>query len=81
MLEPSISQAQLQQNLDVMLADRWEIYRRLQELDIPCWYGEEKVLTVTINHVAAAIQVWSVMRSLNASRRDLILGLERCWKM
>ncbi|MGD1872746.1 MAG: Asr1405/Asl0597 family protein [Mastigocoleus sp.] len=81
MLEPSILQVKLQQNVDVELAARWEVYRRLQQLDIPCWCGVNQPLTVEINHVRAAIQVWSVMRSLNEGRQSLISSLERCWEL
>lgn len=64
--------------VEVNLADRWQVYKRLKELHIPCWCSANQPLTVEISNTAAAIQLWSVMRQLNASRQDLICTLKEC---
>lgn len=59
--------------------DRWQVYTRLQELNITCSCGMNQSLTVEISNVMAAIQLWSVVHQFTASRRELIQTLERCW--
>lgn len=61
-------------------ADRWQVYRRLQELDIPCWCETNQPLMVEIDNPLAAVQFWCVMRRLTASRQDLIWSLENSWQ-
>ncbi|WP_414549817.1 Asr1405/Asl0597 family protein [Anabaena sp. CCY 0017] len=61
-------------------ANRWQVYRRLQELDIPCCCEANQPLRVEINHPLAVVQLWSVMQQLTASRQELIWNLEDCWK-
>jgi hypothetical protein len=78
-LKPFISQPGITHIVDINLADRWQIFRRLQELDIPSWCDSHQPLTVAIATPTTAIQVWSVVRHFNASRHDLIRTLEQCW--
>ncbi|MEA5582503.1 hypothetical protein VB620_14280 [Nodularia harveyana UHCC-0300] len=66
--------------LGVEWLDRWPVYQRLKELDIPCWCEINQPLRVEINHPLAIVQVWSVMQQFRASRQDLIGSLENCWK-
>ena len=61
-------------------ADRWQVYKRLQELDIPCWCEANQPLRVEIKNPLAVVQLWSVMQQLTASRQELICNLEHCWK-
>ncbi|MEA5516114.1 Asr1405/Asl0597 family protein [Nodularia sp. UHCC 0506] len=61
-------------------ADRWQVHKRLQELDIPCWCEVNQPLRVEINHPLAIFQLWSVVQQLTASRQELICHLENCWK-
>lgn len=77
-LKPLSSQPEVSEILEVHLADRWRVYYRLQELAIPCWCATDRPLRVQINDVAAAIQLWSVLRQFTSSRQDLIWWLERC---
>ncbi|MGD1913859.1 MAG: Asr1405/Asl0597 family protein [Rivularia sp. (in: cyanobacteria)] len=72
-------QSQTKHVVEVSWADRWQVYRRLKELQIPCWCSTNEPLTVEIAHTTAAIQLWSVMRQLNASRQDLIITLKECF--
>ena len=78
-MEGSISNYSFKQVVEVSPIDRWEVYRRLQELEIPCQCQTNQALTVDIGSIAAAIQLWSVARQLNAKRQDSIEALERCW--
>ena len=66
--------------VEVNWADRWQVYHRLQALAIPCWCATDQPLRVDITHVAAAVQLWSVMKQLTAPRQELVRELERCWK-
>jgi hypothetical protein len=66
--------------IEVNWAERWQVYQRLQELDIPCWCEANEPLTAQIDNTLAAIQVWSVMRQFTLSRQELICTLELCWQ-
>jgi hypothetical protein len=66
--------------LEVDRVDRWQVYQRLQELDIPCWCETNQPLRVEINNPLAIVQLSSVMQRLRASRQDLIWSLEDSWK-
>jgi hypothetical protein len=73
------SEIEEKQVLEVNWADRWVVYHRLQQLNIPCWCETNQPLKVVISSPAAAIQLWSVVRQFTASRQDLISTLEFCW--
>lgn len=77
----SSSQPEVSQVLEIDWADRWQVYRRLQELAIPCQCATNQPLTVQIDNVAAAIQVWSVVRQITVPRCELACWLERCWQL
>ncbi|GAB1538022.1 hypothetical protein NUACC21_06780 [Scytonema sp. NUACC21] len=80
-MKPLTSQSHKEKyNLEVNWADRWQIYHRLQELDIPCCCETNQPLTVEISNVTDAIQVWSVVRQFTNSRQDLICALKKCWQ-
>lgn len=66
--------------VEVNWADRWQIYQRLQELDVPCWCEANQPLKVEIGNPTTAIQLWYVMRRFTASRQDLIRTLEYSWR-
>ncbi len=61
-------------------ADRWQVYQRLQELEIKCWCEPNQPLRVEIDNPLAVVQLWSVMQQLTASRQELICYLEHSWK-
>ena len=65
--------------VEVSWADRWYVYKRLQELAIPCTCAIDQPLQVQITNTLAAIQLWSISRQLNASRQELVKWLERQW--
>lgn len=79
-MKPSSSRPAANQIVEIAFADRWQVYRRLQELAIPCQCGTNQPLTVQIDHAATAVQLWSVVRQLTAPRRELVSWLEHCWK-
>lgn len=74
------SETEIKRAVEVNWADRWQVYQRLQELDIPCWCETNQPLRVEIDNPTAAVQLWSVMRQLSASRQDLIWTLEYSWQ-
>jgi hypothetical protein len=74
------SETQIRHIVEVNWADRWQVYQRLQELDIPCWCEVDQPLKVAVDNLTAAVQLWSVMRQFTASRQDLIVTLEYCWR-
>ena len=59
---------------------RWDVYHRLQELSIPCSCGMGQPLQVCITTTQDAIQLWSVVQQVTASRGDRLAWLERCWQ-
>jgi hypothetical protein len=66
--------------VEVNWVDRWQVYQRLKELDIPCSCGTNQPLEVEISSATAAVQLWSVMRRCSACRQEQISTLECCWK-
>jgi len=79
-MNPSSSKPEAGQVIEIAFVDRWQVYRRLQELAIPCRCGTNQPLSVQINDVAAAIQLWSVVRQLTTPRCELASWLEHCWR-
>ncbi|HIK04293.1 MAG TPA: hypothetical protein IGS40_06210 [Trichormus sp. M33_DOE_039] len=67
--------------VEINWLDRWQVYQRLQELEIPCWCEANQPLTVEINSPAAAVQLWSVTQQFTAVRQDLISTLKRSWQI
>ncbi|NEO30771.1 MAG: hypothetical protein F6K36_10125 [Symploca sp. SIO3C6] len=79
-MSQSSSQPPTSQVIEITACDRWQVYRRLQELDIICSYRTNEPLSYQVNEVTAAIQVWSVVRQLNLPRREIVAWLEKCWQ-
>lgn len=61
--------------------ERWSIYKRLQELDIPCICSTNKPLKVQLDHPCAIAQLCAVVQQSTASRSDLINRLDLCWTL
>lgn len=72
---------EISQVIAVNGAYRWEVYRRLQELEIPCDCSTESPLRASISTPTAALQVWSVLRQATTPRRELALWLQDCWRL
>ncbi|QLE54327.1 Asr1405/Asl0597 family protein [Nostoc sp. TCL26-01] len=79
-MKPSSPQIEEKYLVEISWADRWLVYQRLRELDIPCSCETDKPLQVEINTPTAAIQLWSVVRQFTSSRQDLIWSLKRIWQ-
>lgn len=70
----------LRQAIALSLGDRWQVYRRLQELEIACWCESCHLLVVQVGGVGEMIQVWCVLQQVMGSRKDAIAWLEKCWQ-
>jgi len=75
------SDQSFQELADVPREYRWELYQRLQELNITCQYRAYSPLQVQIHQPAQVIQLWSIIQSLSMSRQDAIQQLETCWNL
>jgi hypothetical protein len=75
------SKIEADQEIEISWGDRWQVYRRLQELEVPCQCRTNQPLYYQIQDVAAAIQLWSVVRQLTVPRRELASWLEHCWQI
>lgn len=58
----------------------WEVYRRLQDLSIPCRCGVHQPLTVSAATPLALVQVRSVVKTQIAPREEQVAHLHRCWQ-
>ncbi|MEH2281159.1 MAG: Asr1405/Asl0597 family protein [Nostoc sp.] len=74
------SEIEINHLVEVNWVDRWQVYQRLKELDIPCSCAANQPLKVEISNLTAAVQLWSVIRRFTASRQDQIWTLECCWQ-
>lgn len=73
--------SQVNEIIEVQCQDRWQVYHRLQELEIACWCSGYQPLRVEVTSATKAIQVWSVAQHTTLSRRALIPWLEACWQL
>ncbi|MEY2913777.1 MAG: hypothetical protein RLZZ184_3086 [Cyanobacteriota bacterium] len=80
-MKSSSSETDKKHVIDIDWADRWQVYQRLQELDIICICETNQPLIVEINNPTAAIQLWSVIQQFSASRQDLIENIENSWRI
>ncbi|MDJ0800678.1 MAG: hypothetical protein QNJ51_28375 [Calothrix sp. MO_167.B12] len=69
------------QVLDIPTGDRWQIYSRLQELNIRCWCPVDGSLRVEISTDMDAVLIRSVAMQFTASRQQLIDWLGECWQL
>ena len=60
-------------------SERWCVYRRLQELNIPCWCPEDGTLWIEIDRCIHAILLRSTIQQFVGTRSELTDWLERCW--
>jgi hypothetical protein len=65
----------------VCCEDRWQVYHRLQELEMSCHCAGFQPLTVDIETVTEAIQLWSVAKRISQSRQDLAGRLTQSWQL
>jgi len=69
------------QILEISCVDRWQVYKRLQELDIDCFCETGKPLQVNIKNINEANQLESVLKQFTANRRQLVQLLQGCWEV
>ena len=62
-------------------SDRWQIYHRLQALDISCQCETNKPLQVKVDDIRTAIQLWSVAKQVTSPRGELVQWLNQCWQI
>ncbi|MGD1699127.1 Asr1405/Asl0597 family protein [Dapis sp. BLCC M229] len=67
--------------LQASCVDRWQVYRRLQELDIDCWCETQKPLQVNLKNANEANQLESVLKQFTAHRHELVQLLQSCWEV
>ena len=70
----------LRQIVQIPYDQRWQLYHRLQELNIPCSRLENGSLQVEIDNTIALILLNSTVIQCTASRLSLIDWLKRCWQ-
>ena len=68
-------------SLEIKNTQRWSIYHRLQELEIPCQCSTDRPLQVELNHPGAIAQLCFVVKQLTAPRNELIDWLNNCWQV
>ncbi len=73
--------SEINQVVEVNWADRWQVYHRLQELEVPCRCFTNEPLLFQLHSTTSAIQLWSVVRQLTASRSELVRWLDSCWRV
>lgn len=64
----------------VRRCDRWSIYYRLQELNVPCACPADGTLRVDANHATDLVLARSAIRQFLTCRREDVTWLERCWE-
>lgn len=69
------------QEVTINWLDRWQVYQRLQELQIPCSCATNQPLRVEINSVTQAMQLRSVLKQINCSRQELQQWVQHCWQL
>ncbi|MEM8504367.1 MAG: Asr1405/Asl0597 family protein [Cyanobacteria bacterium P01_D01_bin.1] len=60
--------------------DRWQVYHRLQALDIDCKCSSFQPLQVTLRSPTEALQLWSIVRRISEPRQVLIDSLQQSWR-
>ena len=81
LMNPPDPELEVCEIVQVSWLDRWQVYKRLQELEIPCWCGVDQPLRAQINTVKQAAQLISVLKQVSASRAELAEWLEGCWQI
>ncbi|MEL6553167.1 MAG: Asr1405/Asl0597 family protein [Cyanobacteria bacterium J06621_11] len=71
----------LASSMTVACDDRWQVYHRLQSLEIDCTCGGFRPLQVDIKTPTELLQLRSVVQHVSASRTDLVAQLNRCWHL
>lgn len=78
---PSLPDGERNFSIQVECEHRWEVYKRLQELDISCKFQMYAPLAVQIVHPTDAMQLWSILQRTSMPRNTLIGRLQNCWQL
>jgi hypothetical protein len=79
-MNPINSNSPSSQAIAINGSERWDIYHRLQELGIPCKCTTCQLLSVEVSNPNELIQVWTVVKRMSSSRKNLIQLLNSCWE-
>ncbi|XHX79381.1 MAG: Asr1405/Asl0597 family protein [Stenomitos frigidus ULC029] len=66
--------------IEIRCTDHWQVYYRLQELEIPCCCSYHQPLKVQVSSAIAAIQIWSIVQHVTLPRQALVQRLNACWR-
>ncbi|PSB07342.1 hypothetical protein C7B62_20150 [Pleurocapsa sp. CCALA 161] len=80
-MKPSTSNQPITHSIEINFNQRWSIYYRLQQLEIPCSCLTNQPLQVEINNPSAIAQLCCVVKQSTASRSELIDWLDNCWRI
>ena len=80
-MQPNPSNQPIVHSLGIQNTERWSIYHRLQELEMPCKCSTNQPLEVELNTPNAIAQLCCVVKQSTASRGELIDWLDDCWKL
>lgn len=68
-------------SVNIKTMERWNIYHRLQELEIPCQCSTNQPLQVELDNPSAIAQLCFVVKRSTASRSELVDWLDDCWQI
>lgn len=80
-MKPSTSNQPITHSVEIDFNQRWGVYHRLQELEIPCSCLTNQPLKIEIDNPRAIAQLCCVVKQSTASRSELIDWLDNCWKL
>jgi len=81
MSQNSFQESAIKTEINVRQLERWQIYQRLIELQVPCRCSCNQPLQVNLNTPLELWQFWSVVQRVGANRQTLASRLERCWQI
>lgn len=68
-------------SVEIENTERWSLYHRLQELEIPCRCSTNRPLEVELDNPCAIAQLCFVTKQFTAPRNELIDWLDSCWRI
>ena len=68
-------------SVEIKNTQRWSIYHRLRELEIPCRCSTNQPLQVELERPGEIAQLCFVVKQLTAPRNELIEWLNDCWQI
>lgn len=81
-MNPNFSEeSAIKTQIHVKQLERWQVYQRLLELQIPCRCRCNEPLEVELETPLKLWQFWTVVWRVSASRQMLSDYLESCWRL